>query len=202
MTTKINKDNFDIDNTQISPVVSNVLVTDSTYANIISANGYVSNSGGYIVINGGVFGNSTRVLIDTNTPATSVTTASPTQIKIQIPGNLDSRSYALTIINRTSGNASIFPAALTVSGIDVWGNGYILPSSTVDGNVFVNLAANVDANVTYAIAAGSKVPSNLTLEANGLLTGAPNIAATYLFKVLATDENSLTANRSFYLKIL
>lgn len=201
MKTQLNIDNIEVDDIKLFPVVANVLITDSSYTNVISANGYVSNTGGYVVINGGVFGSGTRVLLDTNTPVSAISTQSPDQLRIEIQSGLASRSYALTIVNISTGNTSIFPAALTVSGIDAWGNAYILTPTAVDGNVFENLG-NLDANITYTISTGSRVPSNVVLEANGLLTGSPNIAATYAFTVLATDENSSTAERDFILKVL
>lgn len=201
MTTKLQTDNIDLDQPAIFPQLANVLITDNTYANVLNANGYLSNAGGYAVINGAGFGGNTRVLIDTDTLPSAITNVNEYQLRIQIPANLENRSHTLTIVNRDSGNASIYPAAFYVSQLPDWDTASELSSVEVQGNLFVQLSSVSDSNVTYSIAPGSTLPANVALESNGLLTGFPNLASSYSFIIVATDEEGQTSERTFTLTV-
>jgi hypothetical protein len=63
------------------------------------------------------------------------------------------------------------------------------------------LVATDLSNVTYSVAAGSSLPSTLTLAANGLLSGNVSAANTYSFGIVATDTANLSNTRTFTLTI-
>jgi hypothetical protein len=63
------------------------------------------------------------------------------------------------------------------------------------------LVATDNSNVTYSVAAGSSLPSSLTLNANGLLSGNVSSANTYSFGIVATDTGNLSNTRTFTLTI-
>ena len=68
-------------------------------------------------------------------------------------------------------------------------------------NISSTLVATDLSNVTYSVAAGSSLPSSLTLAANGLLSGSVSAANTYSFGIVATDTANLSNTRTFSISI-
>lgn len=205
MTTKINQDNFDFDamiRYQIGPRIANVTVTDSTFANVLNANGIFSNGGVvYGVVYGAGFTNNTRILLNPNIVPTSITYVSESALRIQLQ-DLPSKSYNVQIFDNSTKLGTLYAQLLTFSSGPVWTTAASLPSVIVD-KVYVNtIAATSDSNILYTVQAGSTLPSNLQLLSNGLISGYANTAVgTYTFTAVATDEESQQVTRTFSIEV-
>jgi hypothetical protein len=97
-----------------------------------------------------------------------------------------SRSFTLPITQNYE------PAWLTVSNL-----------GTFDASSYYSntLVATDLSNVTYSVAAGSSLPSGLSLAANGFLSGTVSSADTYSFGIVATDIANLSNTRTFSITI-
>lgn len=53
-----------------------------------------------------------------------------------------------------------------------------------------SIASPVGTSITYSLADGSTLPDGLTLDAStGLISGTPTVAGTYLFSIIASNDN-------------
>ena len=142
-------------------------------------------SGVQIYINGNAVPSVTR----TNANSLSFTTAS-----------LASSTYPVYVVNPDGATAILVPG-MRVSGKPIWTTTSPLTSWSKASALSRTLQANSDSAVTYSLAAGSSLPSGLTLAANGLISGtlspAPAEATTYNFTVVATDAENQTTSSAF-----
>lgn len=202
MTTKITSDNIEqstIDSLTSGPVIANVQIANSSWSALDDT--AVDSAGGFILINGSKFANGCSVIVG-NTVATSVSFVSSSQIRVQVPSRPNA-SYVLYLTNPDGGTA-IRVNGLTYSNTPIWATGSALSNGVVDVAVSVSLSATSDSNVAYSVAAGSSLPSGITLASNGLLSGTVSgISAdtTYNFTVVATDVQLQDASRSFSITI-
>jgi hypothetical protein len=202
MTTKITADNIEqttLDVLSGGPAIANIQIANSSYG--VLDDTAVDTAGGYIIINGSKFSNGCSVLIG-NTVATSVTFVSSSVIRAQVPAR-SAASYVVYVGNPDGGTA-IFVAGLTYSNTPVWSTNSTLPSGTVDNSISIGLSASSDSNVIYSVAAGSSLPSGVTLASNGELSGTVtgiSDETTYNFTVVATDIENQEASRSFSITI-
>ena len=94
-----------------------------------------------------------------------------------------------------------FTLPITQNIEPAWVTAADLGSEFVDANYSNTLVATDLSNVTYSVAAGSSLPSSLTLAANGLLSGNVSAANTYSFGIVATDTANLSNTRTFTITI-
>lgn len=113
--------------------------------------------------------------------------------------------YSLYVVNDNGATAIAVPGLL-YSGTPTWTTSAgSLGSVYETSNVNVNLQATGDGNVTFAASASNTIPTGLTLNSNGLLTGtvpATDPTTTYTFSVDAIDEQNQETARSFSITFL
>ena len=202
MTTQISSDNIQaatLATLGSGPTVTNVQITDSSY-NVLDDTA-VGTSGGYIKITGTNFASGCSVIIN-STNATSVTFVSSTVLNVQVPA-MAAGTYIVYVVN-SDGGIAIRVNGLTYSGTPSWVTGSTLPQSVVGTAISIQLSATSDSTITYALQAGSSLPTGLTLSSSGLLSGTiTNLSAetTYNFTITATDVELQDSPRSFSITI-
>ena len=188
MTTKISSDNIQtatLATLGSGPTITNVQITDSSY-NVLDDTA-VSTSGGYIKITGTNFASGCSVIIN-STNATSVTFVSSTVLNVQVP-TMTAGTYIVYVVN-PDGGIAIRVNGITYSGTPSWVTDSILPQGIVDTAISIQLSATSDSTITYALQAGSTLPTGLTLNSSGLLSGTItglSAETTYNFTITATD---------------
>jgi hypothetical protein len=209
MTTKANEDSFNKEEIYDSilgrgPFISNVILTDGTFANVLTSS-LLPTVNANIIVNGVNFDNNTRILIS-NISATELSLISNTQLTAKfntIDAVQDDGTIILRIVDNGSGFNRIYLNKVYASQIPRW-----LTSVTL-GNILVNyfftasIAAVSDSDIVFALAAGSTLPGNLTLLSNGYISGyAPDNHGTFNFTITATDEENQASNRTFTIEVL
>ncbi|MEH3114073.1 Ig-like domain-containing protein [Pedobacter terrae] len=94
------------------------------------------------------------------------------------------------------------PVAVTVNPQIIF-NGATLTNAT-PGFAYakqLDAATGGTAGYTYALAAGSTLPSGLSLSSGGAITGTPTAANTYNFSVIATDAKGCKATATYSLTV-
>ena len=174
------------------PKISLVVVTDSSYNTLDDT--AVALTGGYIKIAGSGFESGCQVLLGT-TLATSVSYISSTEVRAQLPA-ASTGTYIIYLVNSDGGTA-IRVNAVTFSATPSWTTGAAL-SGASDTAISIQLAAT-DAT-SYSLAAGSSLPSGVTLSSGGLLSGTVtglSADTTYNFTIIATDAELQDSTRAF-----
>lgn len=181
-----------------SPTISNITVANSSYVGLDDT--AVNTSGGYIIITGTKFINGSQVYINNTTLATSVTYVSSTQLNVEVPAT-SAGSYNVTVVN-PSGTYCIRPIGITFSPLNItWVTGSTLSNQSSGISISIQLDAT---NATgYALAAGSSLPSGLSLSSSGLLSGTVTVGSdtTYNFTINAYDSELQDVPRTFSLAV-
>lgn len=147
-----------------------------------------------IIITGTGFESTPTVYIG-GTIAPSVTFVSSTQITFTTPAKT-AGTYDIYIVN-PGGATAIMVMGISYSGTPSWTTAAGSLGS-VDANFTIQLQAAGDAPVTYALTSGSTLPSGVTLNSSGLITGtAIGTDQTFNFSVTATDVQNQDTPRSF-----
>jgi hypothetical protein len=199
MTTKLSTSNLSAETLAAitGPRISNVQITDSAYNTLDDTAANIG--GGYIVINGQSFNSAAQVIID-QTPATTVTWVSNTQIRAQVPAAAEGESKSVYVIN-PDGSLALLVNGLTYSAFPAWSTGSTLTS--FEALVPVSIQLSAPSATVYTLAAANTLPSALSLYANGLISGtvAANTTTNYNFTVNAKDAENQDTNRNFTLPI-
>ena len=140
-----------------------------------------------------------------STIAPSATYVSSTSITFTTPA-LSAGSYVLYVINADGGTAT-FLTGLSYSGTPSWTTtAGSLGSVGSSASVNISVAATGDAPITYAVKAGSSLPSGLSLNTStGAITGtAPTVSnsTTYNFTLTAKDGQNQPTDRTFSLSVV
>ena len=147
----------------------------------------------------GFYSNSSIYINGNSVPATSFISAS--NIGFTTP-NLTNGIYPIYLVNYDGATAIKVPG-IVISGEPSWNTaaGSLSSSQAVDGAWSYSLSANGDAPITYALAAGSSLPTGVSLNANGVISGTisspPGVDTTYTFSVIASDAQNQDATRQF-----
>jgi len=181
------------------PKISSIAVTNSSFV----ANGWqaVSNTGGYIVVNGSGFVSGAVVLVGTKT-ASATTFANSNALLVQVPAQVDG-TYPVYVTNPDGGVAISVPG-LTYNDLPVWSTGSTLPGGVVNSPISIQLSATDTTTVTYSVASGSTLPPGLTLSSSGLLSGTVTGISgltVYTFAVNAVDTYSQNTTQTFSITI-
>jgi len=178
--------------------ITAVAITNSSYT--VQSDTALSPSGGYIKLTGTGFVTGAQVYIN-NTPALITTFVSSTELRAQI-SSLTSGYYHIYVQN-SNGSAAIRANSLYVSAAPTW-----LTGSSIGGSVNVpfgiQLSAVSDSSVLYSLAAGSQMPSGVSLTQLGYLSGTVSGLSTttvYSIDIVVTDSESQTTTRTFTLSI-
>lgn len=202
MTTKISSDNIQSATlAALTPVtITQVQITDSSWT--VLDDSAVSTSGGYIVVTGNNFQSGCNVIID-RTNATSVTFVNSTTLRVQVPA-MSAGTYVVYVTN-TNGGTAIIVNGLTYSGTPTWVTTSPLAEAYVETAISIQLSVTGDAPFTYALQAGSSLPSGLTLSSSGLLSGSVTGLTnntTYNFTIVASDLELQDSPKAFAITII
>ena len=181
------------------PKISSIAVTNSSFV----ANGWqaVSNTGGYIIVNGSGFVSGAVVLIGTKT-ASATTFANNSLLQVQVPAQVEG-TYPVYVTNPDGGVAINVPG-LNYSPTPVWTSSSTLPNGIVGSAISIQLTATDTTTVSYSLASGSTLPTGLSLSSTGLLSGTvTGISGTtvYTFTVNAVDTYSQNTSQTFSITI-
>jgi hypothetical protein len=179
------------------PKITGIVVTDSSYA--VLDDTAVTTSGGYIKITGTGFTSGSQVLIGT-VAATSVSFVSSTELRAQVPATA-AGTYVVYVV-ATDGSVAIRVNGITFSATPTWTTSSTLGTSGITINI--QLAAVSDTTITYSLAAGSTLPTGLSLSNSGLLSGTvtePTVDTTYNFTINAVDLENQDSPRTFSITI-
>ena len=181
------------------PKISSIAVTNSSFV----ANGWqaVSNTGGYIVVNGSGFVSGAVVLIGTKT-ASATTFANSSLLRVQVPAQVEG-TYPVYVTNPDGGVAINVPG-LNYSPTPVWTSSSTLPGGVAGSAISIQLTATDTTSVTYSLAFGSTLPTGLSLSSSGLLSGTVtgiSGVTVYTFSVNAVDTYSQNTSQTFSITI-
>jgi hypothetical protein len=133
-----------------------------------------------------------------NTVLGATNLVSSTQVTFTAPAKT-AGSYTLSVTNTDGGSAS-YVGGISYSALPVWSTSAGSLGTADSGTTIstITLAATENAQtITYAVTSGT-LPSGLTLNSNGNITGTlSGSATTYNFTVTATDPQGQTASRNF-----
>ena len=200
MTTKITSNNIESASLALlgGPKITAIAVTTSSYT--VLDDTAVDPAGGYIKLAGTGFETSCQVVVN-GVAATSVTFISATEVRAQLPATT-AGTYIVYLINPTGGVA-IRVNGVTFSAVPAWSTGSTLPNGVTGNAVSIQLGAASNSSITYALAAGSTLPTGLSLTTGGLLSGTVTVAnaTTYNFTLVATDAELQDTSRAFSITI-
>jgi len=195
MTTRITSNNISsstLSSLGAGPRITSIAITNSSYT--VLDDTAVDTAGGYIKITGSGFATGCSIVIG-SVSATSVTFVSSTEVRSQVPAQA-AGSYTVYLIN-SDGGVAIKVIGLNYSGFPAWSTSNSL--STNASGVSIQFAASSDSSVTYALQAGSSLPTGLSLTSGGLLSGSVSISVdtVYNFTIEATDTENQNTPRAF-----
>ena len=200
MTTKITSNNIESASLALlgGPKITAIAVTTSSYT--VLDDTAVDVAGGYIKLTGTGFESSCQVVVN-NIAATTVTFISSTEVRAQLPATT-AGTYIVYLINPTGGVA-IRVNGVTFSAVPAWSTASTLPDGASGTAVSIQLGATSNSSITYALAAGSTLPTGLSLSTGGLLSGTVTVSnpTTYNFTLVATDAELQDTSRAFSINI-
>jgi hypothetical protein len=179
------------------PKITSISVTDNSYT--VLDDTAVSTTGGYIKITGTGFTAGSQVLIGT-VAASSVSFVGSTELRAQVPATA-AGTYVVYVV-ATDGAVAIRVNGITFSATPTWSTGSSLGSYGTA--ISIQLAAVSDTAITYSLAAGSTLPTGLTLSSSGLLSGTVTgvtVDTTYNFTINAVDLENQDSPRTFSITI-
>ena len=164
-----------------SVTITSIVVTDSGFNNLDDSAVGTSNS--YIKIIGTGFSSSANVFVSgSQVSSVNVTYVNSTEIRVTLP-SLSLGNTNIFVFNPDYSGA-IWAPGITVSGFpDFTQTSY---TSSTPLEVSVQLLATGDAPLTYALQAGSSLPSGCSLSSSGLITGTTT-DGVYQFTVVVSD---------------
>ena len=176
------------------PKITQIQITNS--GGTVLDDTAVSTSGGYIKITGTGFSAGATVVVN-STPATSTTFTSSTVLNAQV-GAAAAGTYNVYVTN-TDGGVALAVNGLTYSAEPVWVTGSTL--SPIYNNIAYSVQLSATDATSYALQAGSTLPSGLTLTSGGLLSGTISVVSptNYTFTIIATDAQLQDSPRTFTL---
>jgi hypothetical protein len=164
-----------------SVTITSIVVTDSGFNNL--DDNAVGTSNSYIKIIGTGFSSSANVFVSgSQVSSVNVTYVNSTEIRVTLP-SLSLGNTNIFVFNPDYSGA-IWAPGITVSGFpDFTQTSY---TSSTPLEVSVQLLATGDAPLTYALQAGSSLPSGCSLSSSGLITGTTT-DGVYQFTVIVSD---------------
>lgn len=118
------------------------------------------------------------------------------------PGAIGSYTFTVTATDaRSSSAARTYTLNVNVLTLDITPASLGDTAAGVPYSVVLSGAGGT-APYTFAVAAGSTLPSGLALSANGSLTGIVSFVGQYNFTIKVTDGNGQAATRTYNLKVV
>jgi hypothetical protein len=168
-----------------SVTVDAVYVTDSNW-NILDDTA-LSSSGGFLKIIGTGFKTGAVAYLQ-GTPASATVVVSSTELRVTTPA-LTSGTLQVYVLN-TDNTIGIRISGIVVSGVPSWTTSSPLPDQPLDIAFSLQLTAVSDSTVAYSLQSGSSLPSGVSLNSSGVLSGTVTgllVDTTYSFTLVATD---------------
>ena len=151
-----------------------------------------------ITITGVSFASTPTVYIG-GTIAPSVTFVSSTTLTVTTPAK-SAGTYDIYVVN-PDGATAIRVYGISYSGVPTWTTAAGSLGS-LESTWTVQLQATSNSAVTYALASGSTLPTGVTINSSGLITGTNvTVEQTFNFSVVATDAEFQDTPRSFSVTI-
>ena len=178
------------------PVISNVAYLDAN--NTVTSANAVSTSGGNIRITGTGFVANSAVYIN-NTLATN-TFVSSTQITAVCPA-ASAGNVAIMIFTPTDAGTQR-ANAIRYSGAPTWTTAAVALQNGIAANV--SLIASSDSTLTYTLQDGSTLPTGISLNSAGYLTGTPtgySGSTSVSAVIIATDAEGQAAQQTINISI-
>jgi len=160
--------------------ISNVAITDATFATVLSGDTAVSSAGGFVRVTGSGFRTGANVFL--NNVLCSNSFVSSTQINATIPASANG-TYTFAVFN-TDGTGGVWVPGLAVSGPPAWTQASYTSNTLA---LSIQLLASGDTPLTYYIQPGSSNPQNLAVSGTGLLTGTVSADGSYSITVIVDD---------------
>jgi hypothetical protein len=159
----------------------------------------VNPAGGQTVTISGSGFTSTPTIYVGGTIAPSVTFVSATQLTFTTPVKT-AGTYDIYVVN-PNGATAIRVYGISYSGVPTWSTA-AGSLGTLESNWTVQLQATSNSAVVYTLTSGSTLPTGVTLNSSGLITGT-NVTTeqTFNFSVTATDAENQDTSRSFSISI-
>jgi hypothetical protein len=179
----------------LSVRIANVSIANSTYT--VLDDTAVNVGGGYIVVTGAGFQSGAQIVIN-ETPATSTTFVSSTELRAQI-GAKSAATYDVYVVNPDGGSA-IRVNGITYSASPTWVTGSTLDAQNAD--VAFNVSFSATGATSYANT--TALPAGTTLLSNGYFYGTVTgieSQTTYNFTIRATDNENQDSDREFSLTV-
>lgn len=181
-------------------VITAVAITDSNYT--VLDDTALATTGGYIKLTGTGFKTGCIVYVG-GVAATTTTFVSSTEVRAAVGSN-SSNTFTVYLVN-TDGSAAFYLTGLVVSGVPAWSTGATLAAAYEQAAYTQALSATGDATISYALKAGSNLPSGVSLNSvTGALTGttpADTGSTTYTFTIIAIDGQNQDTERLFSLTV-
>lgn len=183
----------------VGPKISNVQYSTSGWTALddLSAN----TAGGYCIVNGSGFQSGVIAKVNGNT-VPAVSRVNSDTLRVTLPATA-SGSYDLTLYN-PDGGLAILVNGVSFGDAPIWNTASPLDNVNTGTFFTVSLNATSDSNVTYALQSGSSLPSGLTLESNGYLSGTITVGSetTYNFTLEAIDEENQDSPKAFSVTVV
>jgi hypothetical protein len=164
----------------IGVTITNIEITDSTFANVLSGDTAVDSSGGFLKVTGSGFKNNAKVFF--NNAVIANTFISSSQINANVPATI-SGNYTFYVVN-SDGVGAFYPSSIRVSGPPSWSS---TSYSSANLTLGIQLLATGDAPLTYYIKDGSANPENLSVNSTGYLSGTVSAEGAYTLTVIVDD---------------
>lgn len=174
--------------------ISNVAITDNTYANVLSGDTAIGSSGGFVRITGsgfqanaGVFFNNVRI---------ANTFVSSTRINANIPATT-AGTYNFYVFNNDGSGANFSPGVVTSGFPTITVTSYsIAPTSNTQ------ITATGDAPLSFSIQPGSSNTGNFTVNTAGYI-GATTVAeGAYTLTVVVDDAQNQSTQADLTINVL
>ena len=180
------------------PVITGFSYLDSNN-NVVIGETAVSTFGGNVLISGTNFVANSLVYL--NNSLVSNTFLSSTQIQIQAPA-AGSSNVAVMIFN-PSNVGYISNTYIRYSGIPTWSTSALTFTNNQSSNN--SLTAISDSALTYTLQAGSTLPTGLSLNSSGYISGTPtgySNTTVVTVVVIATDSEGQSTQQTINISIL
>ncbi|WP_343548106.1 putative Ig domain-containing protein [Ralstonia sp.] len=144
-------------------------------------------------------------VVHSGTVPTGLTWNGATGTLAGTPTTAGTVSFTVTATDSSTGAGAPFAVSgvytLTIAAPSVTVSPVTLPNPGVATAYSQTItAANGTAPYTYAVTAGA-LPTGLSLNTSGVLSGTPTAGGTFNFTITATDANSFTASRAYSVTI-
>ena len=174
--------------------ISNVAITDSTFANVLSGDTAIGSAGGFVRITGSGFQSNAGVFF--NNVRVANTFVSSTQINASIPATT-AGTYNFYVFN-TDGSGANFASGLITSGFPA----VTATSYSLEPTANQLISATGDAPLSFSIQPGSSNPGNFTVNTAGYISGTGLVGGTYTLTVIVDDAQNQSTQADLTITVL